>query len=137
MDINELAKPSQHEPGAKLDQNKPDLSLLVMFGRALTAVGEVGTLGAKKYTRGGWLEVPDGVNRYTAAMLRHLFAEDREENDQELGVPHAAQVAWNALARLELMLQAEARKVGVLWIRNDIPKVQFTGEDSLEGGDES
>jgi hypothetical protein len=110
-----------------------------MFGRALTAVGEVGTLGAKKYTRGGWLEVPDGVNRYTAAMLRHLFAEDREENDQELGVPHAAQVAWNALARLELMLQAEARKVGgVLWIRNDnASEVQFTGEGSLEGGDES
>src|SRR5690606_37443511 len=96
---------SPHTPGAKLDGGKPDLSLLVMFGRALQAVGEVGTFGAKKYTRGGWQHVPDGFTRYTAAMLRHVFKENESSVDSDSGLTHAAHAAWNALARLELMLR--------------------------------
>ena len=97
----------QHEHGCKTDAGKPDLSLLLMFGRALRAVGEVGSYGARKYTRGGWQGVDDGINRYTAALLRHLFVEHYEKFDTDLPVMHAAQVAWNALARLELMLREE------------------------------
>ncbi len=93
------------EPGAKLDQGKPMAGLLQDFGRALLAVAEVGTFGAKKYSRGGWQHVPDGVNRYTDAMLRHILVES-EKIDRDSGLPHAAQTAWNALARLELMLRA-------------------------------
>ena len=96
---------SQHDDGAKLDRGKPDCSLLGMFGLALLAVSEVGTLGAEKYTRGGWRNVPNGIVRYTAAMVRHFLKEDREEYDDELPVRHAAQVAWNALARLELIIE--------------------------------
>lgn len=96
-----------HAPGAKLDAGKPDASLLGFFGLALLAVSEVGTYGAKKYTRGGWQEVSDGVNRYTAAMLRHYLSENQSRYDSDLPVLHAAQVAWNALARLELMLREE------------------------------
>ena len=95
----------QHAHGAKLDAGKPDLSLLLMFGRALEQVGRVGTFGAEKYTRGGWRGVTDGISRYTAAMLRHLFKEDRSPVDDDLPVLHAAQVAWNALARLELIIK--------------------------------
>jgi hypothetical protein len=95
----------QHDIGAKLDKGKPDASLLGMFGKALLAVAEVGTYGAEKYTRGGWEGVSDGINRYTAAMLRHYFAERYDIYDSDLPVLHAAQVAWNALARLELMLR--------------------------------
>jgi hypothetical protein len=95
----------QHELGAKVDAGKPDCSLLGMFGKALRAVSEVGTYGKNKYTRGGWQFVPDGINRYTAAMLRHYFAEHYEVMDKDLPVLHAAQVAWNALARLELLLR--------------------------------
>lgn len=101
----------QHEPGAKTDAGKPDLSLLILFGRALTAVGEVGTYGAEKYTRGGWQTVPDGINRYTAALLRHVFQEQTDRYDSDLPVLHAAQVAWNALARLELILREEERTI--------------------------
>ena len=99
------------EPGAKLDSGKIDMSLLLMFSQALEAVADVGTQGAKKYTRGGWQDVPDGIDRYTAAMLRHLTKEQRETIDIDLseragrGVLHAACVAWNALARLELILR--------------------------------
>jgi hypothetical protein len=98
----------QHDPGAKLDSGKPDCSLLGMFGLALIAVAEVGTHGAAKYTRGGWQHVVDGINRYTAAMMRHYLKEQFEETDNDIPVKHAAQVAWNALARLELMLRKEA-----------------------------
>lgn len=96
----------QHDAGAKLDSGKPDCSLLGMFGRALRAVAMVGTHGANKYTRGGWQSVPNGFNRYTAAMLRHYFYENEEDYDQDLpDTLHAAQVAWNSLARLELKLR--------------------------------
>ena len=107
----------QHEPGAKLDNGKVDMSLLLMFGKALTEVARVGTAGAKKYTRGGWQSVPDGINRYTAAMGRHLMKEHYEkiDSDPELakyddGIMHMAQVAWNALARLELTLREQDGK---------------------------
>jgi hypothetical protein len=100
----------QHDDGAKLDKGKPDASLLGYFGQALLAVSEVGTHGAKKYTRGGWQHVPDGINRYTAAMLRHFFQENQGKWDSDLPVLHAAQVAWNALARLELILREEETK---------------------------
>ena len=99
----------QHKAGAKLDQGKPDMSLLLLFGKALTAVADVGTAGAKKYTRGGWVDVEDGENRYTAAMLRHLYMDEEFDSDirdwTDHDILHDAQVAWNALARLELKLR--------------------------------
>ena len=95
----------QHAAGAKLDRGKPDASLLLMFGRALNSVAEVGTFGADKYTRGGWQEVPDGKERYTAALLRHLCKEHYASVDTDSGLLHAAHGAWNALARLELILR--------------------------------
>lgn len=97
----------QHDSGAKNDSGKPDASLLLMFGRALLEVSAVGTFGAKKYSRGGWQHVPNGQDRYTAALLRHLFKEGREAVDKDIGLLHAAAVAWNALARLELILKEE------------------------------
>jgi hypothetical protein len=99
-------KPS--DPGAKLDAGKTMAGVLADFPRALKAVAEVGTFGAKKYSRGGWQSVPRGVERYTDAMWRHLLEESISEFDVDSGLRHAAQVAWNALARLELMLRTEA-----------------------------
>ena len=94
-----------HQPGAKLDGNKPDMSLLLDMGDALKAVAHVGTIGAKKYTRGGWLLVDEGYRRYTAALLRHITDEPYGMLDHDTQCLHAAQVAWNALARLELILR--------------------------------
>ena len=94
-----------HAPGAKLDSGKPDMGLLLTFGRALEAVAEVATFGADKYSRDGWVSVPDGIHRYTAAMLRHAVEEPREMCDKDSGLLHAAHTAWNAMARLELMLR--------------------------------
>src|SRR6185369_16348526 len=96
----------QHAPGAKLDAGKPSMSLLQDFGMALRAVAEVGTYGAAKYTRGGWQHVDDGMRRYSDAMMRHYFAERYSDVDTDSGLLHAAQTAWNALARLEIALRA-------------------------------
>lgn len=96
----------QHQAGAKLDAGKirPDLILSGM-PRALLAVAQVATFGAAKYTEDGWQSVPDGIKRYTAAMDRHRLKEQVESVDADSGLAHQAHLAWNALARLELMLR--------------------------------
>jgi hypothetical protein len=98
---------SQHEPGAKLDEGKNRIGLMVGgFPHALEAVAQVTSFGAKKYAPNSWLEVPDGHARYTDAMYRHLLAEAAgETHDTDSGLLHAAQAAWNALARLELRIR--------------------------------
>ena len=95
-----------HTPGAKDDHEKHRAALVLLgFSTALTAVSWVGTFGARKYTDHGWKSVPDGQERYTNALFRHLLSEGRGEFlDKESGLTHAAHAAWNALARLELML---------------------------------
>lgn len=97
----------QHAPGAKLDAGKNRLGLVFFgFSRALQEVGKVGTYGAQKYSANGWTQVPNGKERYTDALLRHLMKEaDGEECDPDTGLAHAAHLAWNALARLEYILE--------------------------------
>jgi len=97
-----------HAPGAKLDEGKPMAGILMEFGLALLEVAKVCTHGAQKYSRGGWQHAEDGVNRYTDAMVRHCLKEYMEDRDKDSGLLHASQVAWNALARLELMLRDKA-----------------------------
>lgn len=96
-----------HSKGAKLDQGKNRLGLVLLdFARALEEVGKVGTFGANKYTAHGWCSVLGGEERYTDALFRHLMAEGRGEIiDPDSQMLHAAQVAWNALARLTYILK--------------------------------
>lgn len=98
---------SPNEAGAKLDAGKNRLGLVISgFALALQEVGLVGTFGANKYTANGWQTVPNGIERYTDAMYRHLLKEAAGERiDPDSEMLHAAQVAWNALARLNLILQ--------------------------------
>ena len=102
--------------GKKYDQGKPPLvrGCFYYFSKALNAVAEVSGYGAKKYEvpleDKNFARVDDGVNRYTDALGRHLAAEGYERLDPESGLLHAAHAAWNALARLEMMLE-QARPV--------------------------
>lgn len=98
----------QHAPGSKVDGGKPRASLIFDgFANALLEVAKLGTFGAQKYSDDGWKQVPNGVQRYSDAMLRHYLYEQRELIDPDSGLLHAVAVAWNALARLELMLVKE------------------------------
>lgn len=111
---------NQHTPGAKLDQGKVDVfrHFMAMFPDAMTCVAWVSEYGERKYSYMGWSKVNDGVRRYTAAMNRHILDEARGEvydADPAKGsdLAHAAQAAWNAMARLQLMIkegEVEIRK---------------------------
>lgn len=96
-----------HEPGAKLDAGKVRAALLKDFALALVEVGKVSTYGAQKYSVGGWQHADDGIARYDDAKWRHMLAERHESHDRDTGLRHAAHEAWNALARLELLLRAD------------------------------
>ena len=100
---------SPHTPGAKLDQGKNRLGLVLMdFASALMEVGKVGTYGAKKYTDHGWVTVLGAEQRYTDALFRHLLAEGNGEmKDPDTQLLHAAHAAWNALARLRFILERQ------------------------------
>lgn len=71
---------------------------------------KVYTFGATKYDDNSWQTLPNGENRYKAAMLRHLVAYDKGEvNDPESGINHLAHVAWNAIAMLHLSLKEHTK----------------------------
>ena len=96
-------------PGAKLDAGKIDVTrgCLHYFPRSLNAVAELSTIGAKKYSWKGWESVSDGIHRYGGALGRHelRIEGDYARRDPDTNVLEATAVAWNALARLELILR--------------------------------
>lgn len=64
--------------------------------------------GAKKYGPNRWQHLPDGYNRYKAAMMRHLVEYEKgDQIDSDTGCLHLAQVAWNAIAMLYLSKRGE------------------------------
>lgn len=95
------------DPGVKLDKGKPRVwnLLLRYFPRALLEVADVSEYGANKYCEGGWEGVDNGETRYKNALARHFILGTYEDVDEESGLLHDAQVAWNALASLELRLR--------------------------------
>jgi Domain of unknown function (DUF5664) len=82
--------------------------VLSYFPAAVRGVSQVSLFGASKYAWNGWCYVPDGFNRYSDGLLRHLVAEaEGEVLDAESGLHHDLHSAWNALARAELRIRAE------------------------------
>lgn len=94
-------------PGAKADAGK-QRSWLVLgnFSSALSAVADVGTFGANKYTANGWVDVPNAQERYMDAAMRHLLkygsGHALDNGPGGTNCPHIACVIWNLLAVLEL-----------------------------------
>lgn len=87
--------------GAKHDQGKPRYDLLPPI--AIDEMAKVLTFGAEKYAPNSWQSVPDAINRYRAALLRHTFAIQRGELiDEESGLPHSALAMCNAAFIVEL-----------------------------------
>jgi hypothetical protein len=84
--------------------------VLQYFPKALMAVGDVSRFGARKHNGGvmptEWRRFPAPI--YSDSLIRHLLAESQGEiKDPESGLLHAAHAAWNALARLEKLLDSE------------------------------
>lgn len=98
---------SNNDPGAKLDAGKIRVSLLKRFGLALLAVADLATGGAEKYSAHGWAEVDNGIERYDDAMFGHYLKEMFQDTDPDMKVREQVSVAWNALARLQLLIEAD------------------------------
>ena len=98
------------EPGKKFDSGKAPLHTGVInyFPKALVAVAQVSAYGAKKYNLSlidqNWRKVPDGYARYSDALARHLVDSANHIKDLESDLLTDAHAAWNALARLELLI---------------------------------
>lgn len=101
-------------PGAKADAGKISVTrgFFHYFPRAITAVAELSCIGARKYSWKGWENVPDGIRRYGDALGRHelRIEDDYSRTDPDTGVLEATAVAWNAFARLELILRGNESK---------------------------
>lgn len=112
----------------KFDQDKIPIirGVFMRFPRALAAIAKVSLTGCQKYgvpvDDTSFVNVPDGFGRYTDALGRHLHAEITKGpiNTEKGGllppegveILHAAQVAWNALARLEIWLAEQEKSNG-------------------------
>lgn len=69
---------------------------------------EIYTFGAKKYKENSWQNLPDGYQRYKAALFRHITAYEKGEvYDSESGCMHLAHAAWNAIAMLYFGMKEE------------------------------
>jgi hypothetical protein len=89
-----------------MKDGKPRWDLLPLL--LVEKIVEVFSFGAKKYSPNTWQKLPDGYNRYKAAMLRHLTAHEKGElYDKESGLLHLAHCAWNALAILYFAIEKE------------------------------
>lgn len=97
--------------GRKDDGDKPLAAILYQdFPRALQAVIQVASFGARKYSRHNWLHVPEAPTRYEDALHRHLLAAQVEPLDPDSGLSHMAHAAWNTLAVLELALREQEER---------------------------
>lgn len=69
---------------------------------------EVYDFGADKYAPNSWQNLPDGYQRYKAALLRHIVAYEKgERKDKESGLHPLAHAAWNAIAILYFAIREE------------------------------
>jgi len=104
-----------HEPGAKLDGGKLLAGeLIVAFPRAMEALVTIATYGAGKYSRHGFLHVPDASLRYLDACMRHLLKYGQGEyRDLESGLPHIDHALWNIAAIVELEKREDQSKFDI------------------------
>lgn len=62
------------------------------------AVADILTLGAEKYEADSWKKVENGIDRYYAALRRHISAWRKGEKlDPESGKHHLAHAACNIM----------------------------------------
>lgn len=67
----------------------------------LEEIVKIYTMGAEKYGENTWQNLPNGYERYKAALFRHIVAYEKgETTDKESNLLHLAHAAWNALAML-------------------------------------
>lgn len=83
--------------------DSPTAAVLRLSPADVVKACDVGSYGARKYSRYGWARVPDAKNRYREAFGRHVVAFYlRGETRDADGLEHAGCIAWNLLALASL-----------------------------------
>lgn len=106
--VSEVSDAQGSSSGQKYDNGKSPIyrGILLQFPMAIDVAARASQHGADKYGWDNWSRVPDGVARYSDAMLRHLAREAQGEIlDPDSGLLHIGHTLWNALARTELILR--------------------------------
>lgn len=89
-------KTVKNETGLKYDEGKARFDLIEPEFEEDVAL--ILTMGANKYAPNSWQNVEDGVNRYYAALRRHINAWRKgEKTDPESGMSHLAHAACNIM----------------------------------------
>jgi hypothetical protein len=88
------------EHDGKADSGKLPFHLLPW--KPIEHIVAVLDFGAKKYSEGGWKQVPRKRDRYFSAAIRHLVKYwGGEVLDSESGLPHLAHAACNIIFLME------------------------------------
>lgn len=99
--VTPLAVPDDDKTRGKDDFKDDKLRWDLLPMQEIEDIVRVFHLGAKKYEPNGWKDIPNGFERYRAAMMRHLMCYmNGERYDKELGVNHLSSMCWNAIAML-------------------------------------
>jgi hypothetical protein len=97
----------QRGVGLKFDAGKTRMSLLPFD--ALRAIADVLTFGAQKYKAHSWRTIPNALERYKDAALRHWVAlESGEWLDPESKLPHVGHLGCDVLFIVALALSQGA-----------------------------
>lgn len=88
------------QEGRKNDRKDDKTRWELMPLDCLEDIARVYTEGAKKYGDNTWQNLDNGYERYKGALLRHLYASESKEFDEETKVRHEAAMCWNAIAML-------------------------------------
>jgi len=83
-------------PGKKYDEGKLRWDLLPL--EPIEDIVRILTMGTSKYGDDNWQRLENGVERYYAAMMRHITAWRKgEELDKESGLPHLHHAMCNLM----------------------------------------
>jgi hypothetical protein len=89
-----LQKDTPETGATKFDGEKPMMQLFPL--PVMESISKVLTFGAQKYAAHGWKKLPEAVERYQGALLRHLSAlQGGEEFDSDSGLPHIWHIGAN------------------------------------------
>lgn len=94
--IPEYNLPEGSERCLRYNENKPQLSYLLLGREAIQGEAKVWMAGSAKYERANWLKGAP-LTEVMDSLLRHLTAfANGEDNDPESGLPHVDHVMCNA-----------------------------------------
>lgn len=94
------------EQGRKYDSGKLRWDLLPI--EEVEQIVAVMSMGSVKYGDNNWQQLDNGIERYYAALMRHLVAWRKgEDTDKESGLSHLAHCATNII----FLMYLEAHKI--------------------------